>query len=234
MNVSINVDDSALQAKLRDLSAKGIAYGTVNALNNIAKLIQKSEVEQVEKDFTIRTSATKTFITRQAAIIKPFASVGQGRPFVEIAVGQKSRLLLPVFEAGGVRAPFYGTKGVVAVPVTGTSARPSFTQPVPKTMFMRSLAIKARKTKAGKIQFKGKDRTFLLKSTGKHPKGGIFQRVGTGRDDIRLIYSFKPNPKLKALLKFVKTAERVGNQWLQREFADQIQREVDRASRRAG
>lgn len=226
MNISLTIDDSALRQRLGRLSDKGLTFATVDAIRNVALLVQKVEREDLHKGFTLRTETSMRFLERRVAVIKPFPSASQGRPFADISVGEANRLLLAQFEAGGVKKPAYGKKGVVAVPVTGSPARPTFKQPVPKTLFLRSLRIKARKTKAGKVQLKGLDRTFLLKQTAKHPKGGVFKRVGPGRDDIRMIYSFKPNPKLSRLLHFRQTAERVGNLYLKAEFEAQIAKQI--------
>jgi hypothetical protein len=67
---------------------------------------------------------------------------------------------------------------------------------------------KQRRTGSGKVQWKGAQRTFILKSTGKLPGGGVFQRVGPGRDDIRLIYSFVQHERLEHRLGFEKVALR--------------------------
>ena len=232
MRVNLAWDDSVLRDKIGVLSAKGLAYAAVNALNNTAKLVQKTEREELHRNFEIRTPTTTKFLERQVAIIKPFASVNQGRAYTEISVGQRPKLLLSTFEAGGIKSPVVGTRGVVAVPVTGQAARPSFSRPVPKTLFLRALKIKGKKTKSGKVQYKGAQRTFLLKHTAKAPLGGVFQRIGPERDDVRMIYSFKSKPRLKSSLHFVKTAERIAFVWMKREFADQLAREIQRAERR--
>lgn len=49
----------------------------------------------------------------------------------------------------------------------------------------------------------GEHRTFILAKSKKAPHGGVFQRIGPAKDDIRMIYSFVPNQKLKSVLKFV-------------------------------
>lgn len=229
--VELQWDDKALRDQVRELSTKSLGYATVNAINNVAKIIQKAEREKLDDRFEIRTPRTRAFLERNVAIIKPFASAGQGRPFAEISVGQRSRLLLAVFEKGGEKVSARGAK-LVGVPVTGGPARLTFSSPVAETLYLRKLKFKAKKTATGKVQFKGKDRTFLLKRTAKSTFGGVYQRVGPYREDVRMVYSFKQRPRLKAVLQFVKTADEVGQRWLKREFEDQVKREIDRAARR--
>ena len=101
MKIDVQIDSTKLILRLRN-GQRRLAYATVNAINNTAKRIQVAERQRVEKEFTVRK---KNFVLRQAAVIKPFANVKQGRPFAEIAVGQKPRLLLSAFERGAERKP---------------------------------------------------------------------------------------------------------------------------------
>jgi hypothetical protein len=232
MNLRVNVQTDGLTDMIEKLSARGVAYATTNAINNVAKLIQKTERENLDERFTVRTPKTRAFLERQIAKIKPFANVKQGRPSAEISVGQAPRLLLSLFETGGKKVPARGKR--VAVPITGGPARVAFESPVAERFYLRKLKFKARKTRSGKVQYKGVQRTFLLKSTTKNPAGGVYQRVGKYREDVRLVYSFKQRPRLRAVLKFVQTADEVAKRWLQQEFKQQLQLEIARANRRAG
>ena len=234
MQVSINVDSTALLLRMRN-GEKRLAYAVVNAINSTAKRIQEAERRQVESEFTVRK---KEFIRRQAAIIKPFASVKQGRAYAEVAVGTKPRLLLSAFERGFVRTPHTEGARRIAVPVTGGAARPQFDQPVPVEFTFRRLRLKKdtkrggkrkatnvtfRQTKKG--QWKGAQRTFILLQTAQAPLGGVFQRIGPGKGDIRMIYSFKPPHKVDARLEFVETAEKEAQLW----FGEEMEREVVKA-----
>lgn len=232
--INLQWDDKALKDQVDELSQRSLAYATVNAINNVAKVIQKAEREKLDDTFTIRTPQTKAFLERQIALIKPFASVGQDRAFAEISVGKRPRLVLSVFEGGGEKDPASRGAKRVGVPITGGPARLSFSSPVAETLYLRKLKFKAKKTASGAIQYKGQKRTFLLKRTEKSLYGGVFQRVGPHREDIRLVYSFKQRPKLRAVLKFIATADDVGKRWLKREFEDQVKREIDRAARKRG
>lgn len=146
-----------------------------------------------------------------------------------------------------------------AVPVTGGPARPSKSSSVPDAFtfvglrFIKSRGGKGRMvadvaggklksprkaskrgsadvafTKSGE-QWKGSHRTFILKETARLPQGGVFQRVGPGRDDIRLVYSFQQHEHLTAQLEFIQTAERIARP----EFPKRLRAEIDSALRYA-
>lgn len=154
--------------------------------------------------------------------------------------GRKARgqVLLPVFEFGGDRKPFTpGAKGA-AIPLLGRPARPSIKREVPPAFTISGLNLKpkraggsegrrvAKGSAAGRAknavdvtgarQLKGRERTFLLRKTEKEPTGGIFQRVGKGRGDIRAVYLFRRDIKLKPSLGFFALAEVVGSESIRR------------------
>ncbi len=233
MRINVDMDSAELERLTAGLGQRQIAFAAVNAINETAKLIQRVQRERVDDLFELRKPRTSQFIQRQAAVIKPFANVKDARPFAEVAVGQAPRLLLAVYEKGGEKTPVKGRR-FVAVPVTGGPARRTFASPVAETLYLRKLNIRARKTKAGAIQYKGRDRTFVLKRTDRNFYGGVYQRVGPEREDVRLVYSFKQKPRLRAMLGFQTTADRVAREWLDRNFREQFERELARAQRRAG
>src|SRR4029077_17327319 len=78
-----------------------------------------------------------------------------------------------------------------------------------------NVTIKAHVASSGKVQWKGTQRTFLLTETAKSRLGGVFQRVGPGRDDIRMVYSFKPAMRLKRRLRFVDTGRQIADRYFQ-------------------
>lgn len=204
------------------LGEKQVAYAIANAINTTVKTGQGRERSKIPGVFHLRK---REFVERQVAVIKPFASAKERRFSATVSVGQKPRLLLSQFEAGGTRTPFKGKN--VAVPMTGGPARPSIQASVPREYTFQGLRIikagKTRKghsrrgtenvtfqlgtTRTGKPQFKGQHRTFILTKTGKAALGGVFQRVGPGRGDIRMIYSFQHAPHLRAMLRFHATME---------------------------
>jgi len=188
ISVRVQVDSSQLILRL-EKGARRLAYAVANALNATARDIQAAERANVQARFEIRKP---DFLLRQAAIIKPFASVRGDRPFVEISVGKKPRLLLSRFEEGGDRPAFKGQH--VAVPITGEAARPMFTSTVPTEYRFSQLFGPYR---PGRRRAKGKHGTYIV------PGVGVFQRGPTGSD---IIYSFEQAPHLAPRLGFLAMA----------------------------
>lgn len=247
MKIDLNMDAKALEQRM-DLSAKNLAYASVNAVNKTALQVQKQAQENVKSRFTLRQP---DFVLRQAAIIKPFASVGQGRPYAEIQVGQKPRLLLADFEKGAQRAPFIGKN--VAVPITGSPARPSFSAPVEGSLRITALGLQPTLTAAQRQQrrsikgknaaetrsmrgdfnrahgagqvWKGRQRTYMI------PGVGIFQRTGPKKADTRMLYKFMPHPQLKPTLGFLAMAQAQGKAWLSDNLQHALIEELNRARR---
>lgn len=244
---------SAPVLRTLDKLEKRTAYIQGNAVNRTIKRVQTEERSQFQGRHVVRRP---DFVLRQVAIIKPFASPAERRFWAKISVGQRPRLLLSQLETGGPRPPAKGRR--VAVPLTGGPARPSFRSSVLEAFTFRALRLvrettsaakgrlagpkrqrarrrradvgfEARETAGGKIQFKGAQRTFILGETARAPEGGVFQRVGPGRDDIRLIYSFKARPLLAASLRFLVTARTVVDRW----FGHDLEQEIRAAARHA-
>lgn len=215
MRIDFDIESKDLLLQLKD-GQRRLAYAVVNAVNRTAKKIQAEEIEHVFGVFTVRK---ETFIKRQAAVIKPFASVKQQRAFAEIAVGQKKGLLLPLFEKGAKREPRSSSAKYVAMPHIGGPARPSFRTLTPPELAMKRLRFdltKSGKRRAGAL----KTGTFLI------PDVGIFQREGKA---IRPVYHFRRNMRLDERLDFEEIAREVAAQW----FGENLEREVVKAIQRS-
>jgi hypothetical protein len=216
MRIDLQIDSAPLVLRLKN-GQRRLAYAVVNAINNTAKRIQAVERRRVEEEFTIRK---KDFISRQAAVIKPFANVMQGRAYAEIGVGQKPRLLLSAFERGAERKPFTQGARRVAEPVVGGPARPQFAAQV--TPELRASRLRFDVTKTGRRRVGvTRTKTYLV------PEVGIFQR--TGPKTTRLVYAFTRGKKLAPRLRFVETAEKEADRW----FREEMEREVLNAIARA-
>jgi len=204
---------------------KNLAYSSAQALRAVGLEAQKRIREHMRIVFHVRKS---DFMDRSIKIFA-FPSVGANRPFVEIGIDKKTRFLLSLFESGSSRTAFRGKN--VAIPRTGF-ARPSATSSVRADLTFQALnfqrgpikktgaAINAWASQAaarkrgikGKLAneyfvWQGNARTFILPKTKRAALGGVFQRVGPKREDIRMIYSFKQAVQLRAVLEFIKTAE---------------------------
>lgn len=154
------------------------------------------------------------------------------------------RTLLPLFEAGGTRSPFVEGARASAAPITGRAARPTDDSSVPKeftftglgfrgyrrgkllkkkrrnhgqapvTLFGEFGALMRSQLTLGGVQWKGKQRTFILQHSRLFPDGGVFQRFGPKPEDVRAIYKFlRPFP-LKPRLRWLATAEALAPAWL--------------------
>ncbi|MDH4038444.1 MAG: hypothetical protein OEV86_13295 [Candidatus Krumholzibacteria bacterium] len=216
MKINLQIDSAQLVLRLQS-GQRRLAYAVVNAINNTAKRIQDVERRRVEEEFTIRK---KDFIRREVAIIKPFASVRQGRAHAEIAVGQKPRLLLSAFERGAERKPFTPSARQVAEPVGGGPARPRFSAAVTPELRVGKLRFDRTKTGRRRVGVT-RTKTYLV------PKVGIFQRIG--KATTRAVYLFTRGKKLVPRLHFVETAEKEADRW----FREEMEREVVNAITRA-
>lgn len=204
MRINAKVDISVLVDKTYK-AQKNLVYCVVQGINATAKQIQQEERDSLTKKFAIRTANTKSFLERQAAIVKPFASVGQGRLFAEVAIGQKPKLLLSGYEDGAKREPFKGK--VIAQPVVGNSARKSFRDPVLQQFTFRAMALKA-KTVKGEKKYVGRDGIFTVQGM------GVFRRFGSGRRDVELLYHYATDQKLPKKLGWRQAAQAVADKWL--------------------
>jgi hypothetical protein len=248
MDIKFDMDISGLLNRA-NLTPKNIAYAVVNAINDTAISFQDKAKANLRARFTIRNAG----LEKIAAIIKPFASVAQSRVFADVSVGQRPKLLLGEFEKGGIKAPAVGAN--VAVPLTGSAARPGFPAPVTPNLRITALGLKQgitakqrkerlnikgenrKATSAARREFtkqigagktwKGNQRTYLI------PGRGIFQRTGgsgqgkhAGGSSSRLIYRFMAAPVLKPTLHFVELAQTDGAAALRRNLEGRINQEL--------
>lgn len=208
MRINVQFDTRALKVRT-EREIKRLAFNTAQALNETAKEIQTAERVNLDRRFTLRRA---TFMYRLVKIFH-FASARKGKPFAEVGIDNKKRVLLSQFEKGGIKKPVKG--GAVAVPITGEAARPRFAEPVPERFAFRRLRFRKRKTKSGP-QFVGKEGTFIL------PGVGVFRRV---ERTISLLYGFVRRPRLDPILEFRKIAERTFRVEFPKQFRRAFRRE---------
>lgn len=220
---------------LTDLLLKKVPYATNNALTRTAKELVDVERAELKTEFQIR----KPFVLSRVRITKySRANDLWTRVAIDTNV-QGGKLLLSMFEEGGEKMPELGSE--LAVPITGSAARPSFAQTVRPSLLYKALHMRKTVTSAGKIQYKGDRRTFIIAGV------GIFQRVASkkrgarnkkgggtsgARSSIALLYSFKHGVPIRAMMHFVRTArelvrKRFGVIWRE-EFARELAGRRDR------
>lgn len=214
MRLNIKVETAPLVLRL-ERGYRRLAFGTVAAIRGGLLAIQKAEREDVHRRLTVRKN---TFIDRQIAIISPFPSVGQQRPFGEVRIGTPARLFLTRLEGGGDRPQKFKN---LAVPITGSPARPRFQDNVPAELWISKLKFKRprRRKKVGREVLQGEMGTFLV------PNDGIFQRRG---NTVVRLYTFKRHIRLPSRLRWLAIARAVGpstaREILQREAIEAIGR----------
>lgn len=169
-------------------------------------------------------------------------------------------VLLPIFERGGPRPKSTQAAQSVAIPLTGRPARPSIRGPVPPQYTFQGLRFRAyqgrkklQRRRRGRtvdetvfkefgrvafsnldasrgIQWKGEQRTFVLKHSAREPLGAVFQRFGRGPEGIRELYPFRDPKPLEPRLHYVETLQRSADQWfgeeLERQAVDALAHEV--------
>lgn len=168
-------------------------------------------------------------------------------------ISSTRRLLLGQLEQGGERKPMTPGARAVAIPLLGRPARPSIAQPVVPAYrfsalkFQRYVGGKREvrrmrgrhkrgtgvfgeygvadwgRMQQGGVQWKGAQRTFILPKSARAPLGGVFQRIGPGRSGVRMIYSFRRNPHLRAMLHFVDNAAAVTHQTFRIALFNEVQ-----------
>jgi hypothetical protein len=190
MRIDVTIDTKELRKRFEE-RAKSVAFNTANALNETALKIQIAERVNLDRTFTLRRAQ---FMYQRIKMFA-FASVRQNRPFAEIGIDQKPRLLLGMFEQGGTKVSEHGKS--VAVPITGGPARPTFRQSVPQPLYVTKLGIRRRKVRRGKPQLKGKLGTFVI------PQVGIFQYLNRVT---KLLYAYVRAPQLQPVLHFTDVA----------------------------
>jgi hypothetical protein len=183
--------------------AKQSAFALANAFNRTLDEGQIAQRAGIHSRFTLRGRSApfldrlvkrrrEDFATRERLV---------GRLRIEGPEGQAARAaLLTRHELGGTRGtgqggpsidPRHSLAGYFYLPTK--AIRPSFSAEVPRRIYPSNLRLvdrqdvsgvlpaKVHTTGSGKSQLRGKDRTFVIFSSGTHQPIGIFQRNGGRR-----------------------------------------------------
>jgi hypothetical protein len=207
MRIGVNFDPSQLIAKTAR-EERRLAFNCAEALNKTALAGQAAIRAHMLTIFHTRTTTKRNRKWLLEQVKLKFASAKKGLAFAELYLETRQRLLLAAFETGETRQPFVGKN--VAVPHAEVArAGGSIAGEVVPALTFKGMKLKEHTTATGKRQFKGAARTFGIQQSKQAPLGGVFQRVGPGRGDIRLVYSFKRAFQLRKVLGFVPTAVRI-------------------------
>ena len=251
MKISMKLDASAFEAKTKK-QIKNLAYSVQQALNDTALQVQARIQGDLRAKFRLRKPANQkgwagaqseysaatgdspsrseqSWLVKQIKVFT-FANVKKGKLYAEVGIGQRPRLLLSMFETGGMREPAKGKN--VAVPNPDVARDGSINKQVSPKYMYKALKMKKYKTKSeyittkykkkygvivkkykskeSKVQRKGLERTFMInKPTAKLKMGGIYQRVGPKRGDIRVVYSFQKAFRIRKTLNFINQSKEV-------------------------
>jgi hypothetical protein len=170
--------DISVALKVFATVVKKLSFATNNALTRVAKECVDAGQKEIAADFTIR----KRFILTRLKILQ-YSKVRELTTIVGIdSKVQGSPLLLGFFEEGGSKQPQFGSE--IAVPITGSPARPRFQDPIKTALKYNNLHI---------VNQKGWRRTYVV------PGVGIFERIAPGNspEATVLIYKFESSAPLK-------------------------------------
>lgn len=212
--------------------SRNIAFSCVQGINDTLKDIQKRERIELAQELMLRTPNSKKFLENQVAKIS-FATLNQNakggaRAYGEVYInkvggGKKGGvLLLNALAVGGIkREPAKGS--VIAQPITGSPARPSAGSSIAKSLTFTQMKLKKTKTaKVGgsgtsgagnaDVGYKGKNGTFTIAGS------GVYQRIGSGKNDIRMIYDYRDRQVIGKELDWYDVA----NQVIERQLMNNI------------
>jgi hypothetical protein len=192
MNISLEIKGAReLQAKIENLARAQMPFAISKAVNETAYAAR----DQME----VKTRAV--FIIRRPWVAtgwRVLPSKKRDEPKVATLYLDPSRDMLAKFEQGGQKTSRTGLS--LAVP---EEARRGKSDIVPAKWRIRALQFTKHVTKAGKIQLKGLDGTFIAKGTANTV---VLRRT---RRALQVLYVFKRAVPIPASLQFYKTARDV-------------------------
>lgn len=230
MDIKVDVDVDSV-VRLTEAVLRQLPYATNAAITRTAKEAVVSAQREAAEHLQIR----KNFILRRIRILQ-YSRVGNLTAV--IGVDQKvqgSPLILGFLEAGqsGEKTPTHGSG--IAIPLTGSPARPSFPQSVPTSLRYKNLRLS---------KGKGRKATFVV------PGVGVFERLAAGgrkwdkarqklitvdRSETAEIYSFKPSVQLPAHVQLRAAMLQIVNARFAEIFTEEFEREIlSRAAHLAG
>ncbi len=203
--MEIRVQSRAAETWLERLFADQLPFATSLALNRTAKAAQDALRAHLQQHFTIR----RPWVLQ--GIVIPRFSDKHDQPMRVSVQLDPARAFLAKFEAGGLKS---GSPELpIAIP--STALRPAFTDVPPLALYPKNLRLLPRRdvtgilaahthiSRRGVVQVQGKQRTFILDQTMFGVSvAGVYQRIGPGPHDIRLLWTYKDRIRIPARLHF--------------------------------
>lgn len=201
VDIKVNVDASQV-VRLTENVLRQMPY----ALNDAITRTAKEAVDAAQREASAHLQIRKNFILKRIRVLSYSRTSNLTAVIGVDPHVQGSPLILGFLEEGqsGEKKSVAGED--VAIPLTGSAARPVFPEKVTPKLLYKRLGMEKHVTARGATQWKGKQRTFVI------PGVGIFQRVssspkggrrgkafGAGieeRTSTQLIYAFKPSAHL--------------------------------------
>jgi hypothetical protein len=215
MRINATIDISQALKVFAHVTKK-LSYAVNNSLTRVAKEAVAEGQREIAADFTIR----KRFILTRVKILQ-YSTRSNLTTVVGIDANvQGSPLLLGFFEEGGTKQPEHGSE--IAVPITGSFARPSFPNPIKSALKYTNLHIEGGK---------GRQRTYVV------PGVGIFERInvpGPREKGARkpsqtvLIYKFESSAPLKKHMSLIAVMSKVVADRFLAIFLEEFDKEVTR------
>lgn len=228
--LTIEVDPRPITEGFSRLVQRQVPYATALALNETAKVVQRTEQEAQDRRFTI-APARRAFMRRLVKIPRGSWATKQ-RPEVTVRIlgpenDEGRGALLDRHEDGGTQVardplrPFFIPADVL---------RPGEYDLPPRKLYPSALGLApyrlisggetvrgARTTKRGTVQLRGKLRTFVIPVGNTQNTGaGIYQREG--KEEIQRLWLLSPRVRLKARLRFRASATETAAEELPRQF----------------
>lgn len=167
MEMKISVDTESLSRFVAEV----IRQAPYAANNAIARTAQEA-AEAAQREARSHLQIRKDFLLKRMRVLKyPRANDLTAVIGVDENV-QGSPLIIGLLEQGQSGDKTGSSGAGVAVPLTGSPARPEFAAKVTPRLLYKKLQMERHTTSGGFTQWKGKQRTFVI------PGVGVFQRVG--------------------------------------------------------
>ena len=203
--------------KVASQAIRKIPYATNNAITRTAKEMVIAGQNEIRSKLTVR----KEFIVKRWRILQ-YSKVNDLTAVVGLsdAPTQGSPLIIGALEDGGEKTNEFG----IAVPITGTPVRESFSDSVKTSLKYVNLQFQLAQT-GDKLE--GKQGTYIV------PGVGVFMRVAPGNDpdSTILIYKFFSSVPLPHKLSLIDVCTAVANDRFNAIFWEEYEKEVTKQKR---